>query len=138
MSKVSGSRRGDAAIPEADPSETVVTDTIDQRRTGRARVQIPLFVQGNAPGTDAGFFEEARTIEINAHGALLSMKNAVTPGQRLTLTNSTNRRTQECTVTAVSAKEGGDVEAAVAFSAPAPKFWRPRRHPELSAFSLLD
>jgi hypothetical protein len=133
----SNGRRNNLAVQEPH-SETAATDTADKRRTGRARVQIPLFVQGNTPGDDTGFFEDAQTIEINAHGALLSMRTAVTPGQRLTLTNCTNRETQECTVVTVTPGMGGDVEIAVTFPAPAPKFWRAKRRPELSGFSPLD
>ena len=134
----SNGRRNNLVISEPQPSETAATATADKRRTGRARVQIPLFVQGDTPGDDAGFFEDAQTIEINAHGALLSMRTAVTPGQRLTLTNCTNRKSQECTVVKVTAVTRGDVEIAVTFPAPAPKFWRAKRHPERSGFSPLD
>jgi hypothetical protein len=55
-----------------------------------------------------------------------AMKTTVAPGQRVLLTNETNERTQECTVLAVRARQGQEVEDAVAvtFGASAPEFWR--------------
>jgi hypothetical protein len=98
---------------------------LDQRQTCRARVKIPLFIYGSTL-EGAPFLEEAHTIDINAHGALIAMKTRVATGQRLLLTNETNERTQECTVLAVRARQGQDVEGAVAvtFGASAPEFWR--------------
>jgi hypothetical protein len=97
---------------------------LDHRRTGRARVKIPLFLYGVFE--DAPFVEGAHTIEINAHGALIAMKTAVPPGARLLLTNETNERTQECTVLPMRARRAQCVQGvvAVAFGAPAPEFWR--------------
>ena len=97
----------------------------DQRRTRRARVKIPLLIYGNTP-EDSPFIEETHTIEINAHGALVAMKTTLPPGERLFLTNETNDRTQECIVLAARARQGQDVDdaVAVAFSTPAPWFWR--------------
>jgi hypothetical protein len=105
-----------------------MTETIgklDQRRSCRAGVKIPLFIYGNTLH-GVPFVEEAHTIDINAHGALIAMKTTVTPGQRLFLTNETNEKTQECTALAVRTRQGQDVEDAVAitFGAPAPGFWR--------------
>ena len=99
--------------------------TLDHRRSCRARVKIPLLIYGNKLQGDP-FLEEAHTININAQGALIAMKTTVAPGQRLLLTNETNERTQECTVLAVRARQGQEVEDAVAvtFGASAPEFWR--------------
>lgn len=100
---------------------------VDQRWTCRARIKIPLFIYGDTL-QGAPFLEEAYTIDINAHGALIAMKTTVASGERLLLTNETNERTQECTVLAVTARPGQDVEGtvavAVAFGAPAPAFCR--------------
>ena len=109
-------------------SEAVATGAIgkqDQRRTRRARVKIPLLLYGNTP-EHAPFIEAAHTIEINAHGALVAMKTSLPPGERLFLTNETNDRTQECVVLAARARRGQDAgdAVAVAFSTPAPWFWR--------------
>jgi hypothetical protein len=127
MSKIFDSiRQADLAVAERKHSETPATNATkksDHRRTPRVRAQISLLVYGYSPqGTP--FIEEAYTIEINAHGALIAMKSAVLPSDRLLLTNTTNERTQECTVRTVIARPGRDVEVAIAFATPAPQFWR--------------
>jgi hypothetical protein len=96
---------------------------MDHRRTRRARVQVPLLVYGYARNGNP-FSEQAHTIEINAHGALIAMKTAMPPGERLLLTNETNQKTVECTVQTLSTGQGQVIVAAVAFAAPAPEFWR--------------
>jgi len=128
MSKIFDSlKQAERAVAEPKQSGTAAATTAiegsDQRRTRRARIQIPLLVYGYTPqGTP--FLEEAYTIEINAHGALIAMKSAVLPSDRLLLTNETNERTQECTVRTVIARHGRDLEVAIAFAAPALQFWR--------------
>jgi hypothetical protein len=114
---------GRPRTPEAAPANVPVNQ--DLRRTRRARIKIPLLIYGNTP-EDAPFLEETHTIEINAHGALVAMETIVPPGERLFLTNETNDKTQECIVLAVRAKRGQDQDdaVAVAFSTPAPRFWR--------------
>jgi hypothetical protein len=113
---------GKERTSQAKPTGTVIK--LDHRRTCRARVKIPLFIYGVLEADP--FVEEAQTIEINAHGALIAMKTIVPAGERLLLTNETNERTQECTVLAVRTRRGRSVEdaVAVAFGAPAPGFWR--------------
>jgi hypothetical protein len=109
---------------EARATTSMAAARVDHRRTSRARVEIPLFVYGVLE--DGPFVEEAQTIEINAHGALIAMNTAVPVGERLLLTNEANERTQECTVLAIRVRRRQGVEQAlaVAFSLPAPGFWR--------------
>jgi hypothetical protein len=127
MSKIFDVRKQAERVAEGKQSETAAATTAvkgsDQRRTRRARIQIPLLVYGYTP-QGAPFLEEAYTIEINAHGALIAMKSAVVPSDRLLLTNETNERTQECTVRTVIARHGRDLEVAIAFTTPALQFWR--------------
>ena len=92
MSKIFDSlRQADLAVAERKYSETPATNATeksDHRRTPRVRAQISLLVYGHNPqGTP--FMEEAYTIEINAHGALIAMKSTVLPSDRLLLTNTT-------------------------------------------------
>lgn len=127
MSKIFDSlRQAELAVAEHKHSDTPLTNSIgkpDRRRTCRARVQVPLLVYGyNTRGTP--FYEEACTVEINAHGALIALQTVVSPGDRLILINATNERTQECTVLAATDWQSRDVEVAVAFATPAPQFWR--------------
>lgn len=96
---------------------------VDHRRTRRAHVQIPLLVYGYKRD-DGPFYEQAHTIEINAHGALIAMKTAMPPGERLLLTNETNQKTVECTIQSLATGQGQVIVVAVAFDTPAPDFWR--------------
>jgi hypothetical protein len=120
-------RQAEAAVAERKHRETAATSAIEEvdlRRTCRTRIPISLFVYGYTP-QNAPFVEQAYTIEINAHGALISMTTAVSLGARLLLTNETNQRSLACTVLAVTARQGRDAEVAVAFDTPAPQFRSP-------------
>lgn len=95
----------------------------DRRRTPRTRVQIPLSVYGIRPGGNP-FYEEARTIAINAHGGLISLKTVLQPGQRLLVVTKTKvERVQECRVVFVGARLAGSVDVAFEFLTQAPHFW---------------
>ena len=128
MSKIFDAiREAEVAVAERKQHETAVTNAIEEldlRRTCRTRVPIMLFVYGYTP-EGAPFGEGAYTVEINAHGALISMKTAVSLGARLLLTNENNQRAQACTVLGVTARQGVDAEVAVAFDTPAPQFRSP-------------
>jgi hypothetical protein len=95
---------------------------VEHRRTRRARVQIPLLIYGYS-AEDGPFSEDGFTVEINAHGALITMKTTVPPGERLLLTNETNQKYQDCTVLTVTSRRRRDVEVTVGFPAAAPLFW---------------
>jgi hypothetical protein len=115
------------AVAEGIRLETEAANTfeeLDVRRTCRAREPISLFVYGYTP-QGSPFGEETNTIEINTHGALISMKTAVSLGARLLLTNESNQRAQSCTVLAVTARQGRDAEVAIEFEIPAPQFRSP-------------
>jgi hypothetical protein len=125
MSKIFDAiRDAEEAVAERRHSEIAATnimEELDLRRTCRTSDPIPFFVYGYNPnGTPFG--EQACTIEINAHGALISMNTAVSLGARLLLTNETNQETQGCTVVAVTARQGRDAEVAVAFDMATSRF----------------
>jgi len=128
MSKIFDAiRDAEVAVAERKQRENAVTNSIEEldlRRTCRTRVPLLLFVYGYTP-EGAPFGEGAFTIEINAHGALISMKTAVSLGARLLLTNENNQETQACTVLAVTARQGVDAEVAVSFETPSPQFRSP-------------
>jgi hypothetical protein len=129
MSKIFDAlREAEAAVAERKHRETAATSAIEEldlRRTFRTRIPISLFLYGYTP-QNTPFVGQACTIEINAHGALISMATAVSLGARLLLTNESNHRRQTCTVLAVRARQGRDAEVAVAFDTPAPQFCSPR------------
>lgn len=116
----------ESAIAKRKRSVNVATSAMgrpDRRRTGRARVQVPLLVYGYTLN-DGPFAEKTSTIEINAHGALIAMETVVPPGERLLLTNEINQKTQQCIVLSVTTRQRSQEEVAVAFGTAAPQFWR--------------
>ena len=119
-------RETELAIAERKRSINAAASAIgrpDRRRTGRARVEIPMLVYGYTLH-DGPFAEKTSTIEINAHGALIAMETVVPPGERLLLTNEINQKTQQCIVLSVTTRQRSQEEVAVAFATAAPQFWQ--------------
>lgn len=83
---------------------------------------VPLFVYSHTG--DNPFHEDACTVEINAHGGLISMQTAVLPAQKLLVMNKTNESTQRCVVLSVRARLERGVDVAFEFPAPTPQFWQ--------------
>ncbi|HWG59316.1 MAG TPA: hypothetical protein VN661_09740 [Candidatus Acidoferrales bacterium] len=92
------------------------------RRSERVLADVPVVIYGTAGG-HTPFREETFTVTINAHGALLMLEAKVSPGQRLTLSNSTNSEQRECRVAYAGPDRAGLAQVAVEFTRPAPEFW---------------
>ena len=105
------------------PAGTGTAAHPERRQTVRIYVQIPLFVYGYTPRGDP-FHEEARSVAINAGGALISMQSPVWARQRLLVTNSGNDQTQECVVVSAGVRPGHNFDVAFQFPTPLPQFWR--------------
>ena len=94
----------------------------ERRTVSRQPHQAPLLVYGS--GADAQpFHEEAETIDANENGCLMVLEKALTPGQRLFLTNARNQAEQECRVVHVGHRTHGRARVGVEFSTP--NFWNP-------------
>jgi hypothetical protein len=103
--------------PHKDPRNPA-----DQRRSQRVHLQIPILVRAQFPG-DVPLTEDTHTLEVNAHGGLLSLAMKVRPSQKLVLKNWTTAKEQECRVVHFREKPIGKNEVGVAFPYPMPKFW---------------
>jgi hypothetical protein len=68
--------------------------------------------------------EEAQTIIVNAHGALILLAMKVTIGQLLTIVNPKTDDTLTCRVVFVGSSHSGKAEVGIEFMKPAPRFWR--------------
>jgi hypothetical protein len=108
---------------KADREAGVLVPTVERRRSPRLTVDVPLFVYGHN-GSEEPFYEETKTIEINGHGGLLLLGASVQPGQKLLLTNKLTHREIECRVVRLGPAHPYKTDVAVAFSNPAPEFWR--------------
>jgi hypothetical protein len=90
--------------------------------TSRIRVQAPLFVYGYTG--DNPFHEEACTVEINAHGGLISMQTAVRPGQKLLVMNKGDESSQQCVILSVRVRQERAFDVGFEFH---PRLLRPTR-----------
>jgi hypothetical protein len=84
-------------------------------------------------GTDTQgkpFEEEAVTLAINAHGALISLKNRLTNGSKVKMRHNMTEEEQECQVVFLGPVREGKAEIGLEFSEPRPVFWRVAFPPE--------
>lgn len=84
---------------------------------------MPVRVQMQPPGSSP-VSEDAHTIVVNSHGALILLAMKVTIGQLLTIVNPKTNDEQTCRVVFVGSSHSGKVEVAIEFMKPAPRFWR--------------
>jgi len=103
--------------------------TGNQRRSERIHAQLAVLVEGK-PAGESRFSEPTRAMLINAHGALISLTNAVALRQRLALSNPATKARQECAVVYLGDRQGGRTEVGVEFTAAAPQFWALPNPPE--------
>jgi PilZ domain len=109
----------------------------NRRRSQRVLMKLPVRVSGQT-GTAPAFEEEAHTLAISAHGALIALGASVYRGQRLTLANLQTKAALECVVAHIDRFQGEQIQVGVEFMLPNPTFWHvafpPKdwtpRHPE--------
>jgi hypothetical protein len=93
-----------------------------RRRSMRVLLSVPVAVSGSINNQD--FFEDTRTLVVNAHGALLSLAAAVTAGQTVTMSNKATCHSRECRVVYVGSVQAGKSQMGFEFLEPAPSFWQ--------------
>jgi hypothetical protein len=94
-----------------------------KRRSARVLLSVPVLVKGTLPNGTA-FEEEARTLVVNAHGALLALNSPLRGGQALTLTHKLTRQSLECRTVYVGNPQGGKAQVGIEFVKSAPGFWQ--------------
>jgi hypothetical protein len=100
-----------------------------RRRSQRVLMQVGVRVRG----TDAhgkAFEEEASTLAINAHGALVQLQARLTSGGKVLLQHKHTKEEQECHVVFLGPVRSDKAEIGLEFSAPCPTFWRVAFPPE--------
>jgi hypothetical protein len=89
----------------------------------RVLLSVPILVTGkNTAGED--FSEDARTLVVNAHGALISLATPVVTGQQLTVANKSTHKSLECRVVHLGNGQGGKTQTGVEFLSPSATFWQ--------------
>jgi hypothetical protein len=100
-----------------------------RRRSQRVLMQVSVRLYGvDAQGKP--FDEEADTLAINAHGALVLLQARITSGSLLTLRNNTTKEEQECHVAFLGPVRGNKAEIGLEFYSRRPQFWRIAFPPE--------
>jgi len=106
----------------------------NRRRSLRRAFETLIRVYGqNTNGTP--FYEDAKTINVSVHGALLLLNVQVAKGQKLLLFNEATQRQQVCLITDVRVGDTDSFEVAVAFPTPHAEFWQVPRPPTKCGFN---
>ena len=92
-------------------------------------LNIPVLVQGEGDGGQS-VLEEAQTLVVNAHGALIALAMKVDFHQPLLLKNQKSQDQQPCKVVYVGTSVAGKSQVGVEFTQPAPDFWHITFPPE--------
>ena len=112
-----------APIGRANPDKKNWSPDPGRRRSMRVLLSVRIQVSGKTPdGND--FNEEARTLVVNAHGALISLAAHVAAGQTITIANKATRRSLECRVAYLGNPQAGKMQMGVEFVKPSPSFWQ--------------
>ena len=100
-----------------------------RRRSQRVLMQVGVRVRGS-DAQGLSFEEEAHTLAINAHGALILVNARVTSGSKVMMQHKRTQEEQECHVVFLGPVRGGKAEIGLEFSEPRPTFWRVAFPPE--------
>ena len=107
----------------------IPSSSASRRRSQRVLMQVSIRLNGIDTQGKA-FDEEADTLAINAHGALVLLQARVTSGSVMMLRNNTTKEEQECVVAFLGPVRGNKAEVGLEFSARRPAFWRIAFPPE--------
>jgi len=108
---------------KTQPERSNWTADPGRRRSMRVLLSVPIQVSGKTTkGQD--FREEARTLVVNAHGALISLAAAVAAGQKISVANKATQQSLECHVVYLGTQQAGKTQMGIEFVRPSPGFWQ--------------
>lgn len=107
--------------PAAQPAARPIARGAGMRRSQRVFLNVPVTVYGWSADGQV-FNEESVTAVVNAHGALLTIRNKVRERQDLFVRNEHTGSEVKCTVVHTAPAENG-TEVGVSFCEEAPGFW---------------
>jgi hypothetical protein len=99
------------------------------RRSQRLLLAVNVVISGKQ-AAGAPFAEETVTQVVNAHGALILLKQMVLSGDRLRLRNLRTGEEIGCKVVEVGELQGRKSAVGIEFDLPSPRFWRVSFPPE--------
>lgn len=100
-----------------------------QRRSQRILLSVSILVSGQR-ANGSPFSERTKTQVVNAHGALIQLREPVLAGQQLRMKNLATNEEVACTVVDIGRGANEIPEVGIAFSKPSPSFWRVAFPPE--------
>jgi PilZ domain-containing protein len=100
-----------------------------RRRSQRVLMQVGVRITGSDQ-QGKPFEEQAVTLAVNAHGALVSLKHRLTIGSKVHMRHNMTEEEQECHVVHLGHTRDGKTEIGLEFSVPRPAFWRVAFPPE--------
>lgn len=100
-----------------------------RRRSQRVLMQVAVRVRGS-DAQGKSFEEEASTLAINAHGALVPLQTRLTSGSAVHLQHKGTQEEQECHVVFLGPVRSGKAEIGLEFTIACPTFWRVAFPPE--------
>ena len=103
-------------------AEAQVGSRLERRRSERSPLALPVTVRGVSLDTKP-FQEEAFTLSVSGHGALVALANTVTLGQALFLRNPQTQEEVGAWVTRFGNPRGGLAQVGVELVHPDPDFW---------------
>jgi len=106
-----------------DPFPAKPAKPVAVRRSQRLLLTIRVLVSGKQV-SGLPFSEEALTQVVNAHGALIFMKQLVSTGDHLQIKNIKTGEEIACTVVGIGERHDHKCGVGVEFDQPSPRFWR--------------
>jgi PilZ domain len=100
-----------------------------RRRSQRVLMQVGVKVRGS-DAQGKSFEEEALTLAINAHGALVQLQARLASGSKVLLQHKHTKEEQECHVVFLGPVRSGKAEIGLEFTEACPSFWRVAFPPE--------
>jgi hypothetical protein len=100
-----------------------------RRRSQRILLSVPIFVSGER-ANGAPFAEHTKTQVVNAHGALILLREQVLVGQKIRIKNLATAEELLCTVIDIDPGDSSVPEVGLEFSEPCPRFWHVNFPPE--------
>lgn len=100
-----------------------------QRRSQRILLSVSVVVSGQQ-ANGSPFLEHTKTLVVNAHGALIQLREPVLAGQQLRIKHLATNEEMACTVADIARGSGEAPEVGIAFTKPSPGFWRVAFPPE--------
>lgn len=102
---------------------------MNQRRSQRILLAVGIVVSGQRANGSL-FSERTATMIVNAHGALMRLREPVIVGQWLRIKNVMTNEERPCVVADINPGQSGVPEIGVAFSEACAEFWRVSFPPE--------